>query len=30
MVNYLFDELHEDVVVVEDFPKPLPVVGIKN
>jgi len=27
MVNYLLDGLHGDVVVVEDFLKPLPVVG---
>jgi hypothetical protein len=29
MVNYLLDELHGDVVVVEEFLKPLPVVGGK-
>jgi hypothetical protein len=30
MVNYLMDELHGDVVVFEDFLKPLPVAGGKN
>jgi len=27
MVNYLLDELHGDVVVVEEFLKPVPIPG---